>query len=91
MGDKDEIIIKRKGDKDSKVTIEIKDGQVFINGKPADDFDDDNLIIRRKRSGDEDMLCFALHVLLSAEERGIIVEMMVRFQNSISRSFFRKR
>jgi serine protease Do len=59
MGDRDEIIIKRKGDKDSKVVIEIKDGQVFINGKPADDFDDDNIIIKRKRNGDEDLFALA--------------------------------
>src|SRR5580765_8144009 len=59
LDDRDEIIIKRKGDKDSKVVIEIKDGQVFINGKPADDYDDDNVIIRRKRNRDDDMFALA--------------------------------
>lgn len=45
----DEIIIRHKSDKDAKVTIEIKNGQTFINGKPASDYQDANLaIIKRK-------------------------------------------
>lgn len=48
LSDYDEIVIKRKSDKDSKVTVEIKDKQVFINGKPVTDFDDDNLAVRIK-------------------------------------------
>jgi serine protease Do len=43
----DEIIIKRKSDKDAKVTVEIKDGQVFVNGKPVSDFSDDNVSVRK--------------------------------------------
>ena len=31
-----EIILLKKGGKDSKTTIEIKDGQVYVNGKKAD-------------------------------------------------------
>ena len=46
-----EIIIKKKGDKDSKFTVEIKDGQVLINGKPAEQFDDADISVR-KYSGD---------------------------------------
>lgn len=57
-GDNDEIIIKRKSDKDSKVTVEVKDGQVFINGKPVDEFEDDNLSIHR-RNADDDFFTFA--------------------------------
>ncbi|MBS1598193.1 MAG: PDZ domain-containing protein [Bacteroidetes bacterium] len=49
----DELIIKRKGDKDSKVTIEIKNGEVFINGKPAEEYDDDNISVRKRRGRDE--------------------------------------
>lgn len=49
LSDYDEIIIKRKGDKDSKVTVEIKNGDVFINGKPLSEFDDDNVSVRRKK------------------------------------------
>ena len=44
----DEIIIKRKGDKDGKVTIEIKDGEVKVNGKTLDDYEDDNISVRRR-------------------------------------------
>ena len=44
----EEIIIRKKSDKDTKITIEIKDGQVFINGKPADEYNDDNLSIRKR-------------------------------------------
>ncbi|HKH62868.1 MAG TPA: PDZ domain-containing protein [Flavitalea sp.] len=51
MGEYDEIIIKRKNaGKDGKVTIEIKDGEVKVNGKPLDEFDDDNLSVRRKQT-----------------------------------------
>ena len=45
----DEIIIKHKTDKDAKVTIEIKNGQVFINGKPSSDYNDDNLSISKRK------------------------------------------
>ncbi|HTQ63941.1 MAG TPA: PDZ domain-containing protein [Puia sp.] len=55
----DEIIIKRKGDKDSKITVEIKDGNLLINGKPADEFEDDNLSIIRRKDGDGDVFAFA--------------------------------
>jgi len=46
----DEIVIKRKTDKNSKVTIEIKDGKVFVNGKPVSEFNDDNLSVRKKKA-----------------------------------------
>ena len=49
MGEYDEIIIKKKGDKDGKVTIEIKDGEVKVNGKSIDEFDDDNISVRRRK------------------------------------------
>lgn len=49
LHDYDEIIIKRKNDKDAKVTVEIKDGQVLVNGKPVSQFDDDNLSVRKKK------------------------------------------
>jgi serine protease Do len=45
----DEIVIKRKSDKDVKVTVEIKDGQVLVNGKPVTEFDDDNISVRKKK------------------------------------------
>lgn len=45
----DEIIIKKKSDRDSKVTIEIKNGEVTVNGKPLSDYEDENtaVIIRK--------------------------------------------
>lgn len=48
-GGYDEIIIKHKTDKDAKVTIEIKNGQVLVNGKPASDYQDDNLAVTRRK------------------------------------------
>lgn len=47
----DELIIRKNGDKDSKVVIEIKDGDVFVDGKPLEDFENDNISVRRSRSG----------------------------------------
>jgi serine protease Do len=49
LHDNDEIIIKHKTGKDVKVTVEIKDGQVFVNGKPVSEFEDDNLSVRKKK------------------------------------------
>ena len=44
-----EIIIKRKNaDKDAKVTIEIKDDQVIVDGKPIDEYVDDELSIQQR-------------------------------------------
>lgn len=40
-----EIIIMRNSDKNSKITIETKDGEVFINGKPASEYKDDNVSV----------------------------------------------
>ncbi|WP_207512169.1 PDZ domain-containing protein [Longitalea luteola] len=50
ISDNEEIIIKRKGDKDAKVTIEIKGDDVTVNGKPLDEFDDDDIVIKKGRS-----------------------------------------
>lgn len=45
----DEIIIKRKnGDKDSKVTIEIKDDEVFVDGKPIDEYAEEDISVRKR-------------------------------------------
>lgn len=48
--DNEELIIKRKGDKDAKITIEIKGDEITVNGKPLDDFDDDNIVIKKGRT-----------------------------------------
>lgn len=48
-GDFDEIIIRKKGEKNSKVTIEINGEKVIVNGKPIESFDDVNVaVIKRK-------------------------------------------
>jgi serine protease Do len=52
-GEQTEIVIRQKGDKDTKLTLEIKNGNFFINGKPLEKFDDQNIIIE-KREFDED-------------------------------------
>lgn len=45
----DEIVIKRKGDKDIKVTIEIKGNEVYVNGKPVTEFEDSDVVIRKMK------------------------------------------
>ena len=40
-----EVIILKNGDKDQKLTIETKDGKVFINGKPASEFKDGDVTV----------------------------------------------
>jgi serine protease Do len=45
----DEVIIRHKGDKDAKVTLEIKNGEIFVNGKPASEYKDDDLSISKRR------------------------------------------
>ena len=45
----DEIIIRHKTNKDAKVTVEIKNGEVFINGKPASEYEDDNIAITKRK------------------------------------------
>jgi len=47
-----EIVIRQKADRDVKVTIEIKNGDYFVNGKPLEKFDDGNLIIIKKDMND---------------------------------------
>src|ERR1700761_3384999 len=44
-----EIIIRQKTNKDAKVTVEIKNGELFINGKPASEYEDGNLVITKRK------------------------------------------
>lgn len=44
-----EIVIKQKGDKDTKLTLEIKNGDFFINGKPLEKFDDQNIVVEKRK------------------------------------------
>ncbi|WP_298715943.1 PDZ domain-containing protein [Chitinophaga sp.] len=49
LGEYDEIIIKRKGEaKDAKVTVEIKDGEVLVDGKPIRDYQGENISVKRR-------------------------------------------
>jgi serine protease Do len=50
-----EIIIRQKGGKDAKITLEVKNGEYFINGKPLEKFDDQNIIVE-KRDIDVDVI-----------------------------------
>ncbi len=45
----DEITIRHKSGKDAKVTIEIKDGDVLVNGKPVNEFEDSTLSIHKRK------------------------------------------
>ncbi|HTS45215.1 MAG TPA: PDZ domain-containing protein [Puia sp.] len=53
LDDNDEIIIKKKGDKTNKVTVEVNNGQVSINGKPVE-FKDGHAYIDGKMIEDSD-------------------------------------
>lgn len=46
----DEIIIRKKENKNTKVTIEIKEGEVWVNGKPIEAFDDEILSVRKRKT-----------------------------------------
>jgi serine protease Do len=52
-----EIIIRKKGDKDTKVTIQINGDKVLINGKPMVEFNEDGITVNKRkiiiRDGDE--------------------------------------
>lgn len=49
LGAYDEIVIKRKNsDKDAKVTVEIKNGEIWVDGKKLDEYKDGNIIVQRR-------------------------------------------
>jgi serine protease Do len=70
--DNEEIIIKHKSDKNSKITIEINDGQVTVNGKPIQDFEDENFSVRKGRNDFEDMdnITFTAPKIVTSPFRG---------------------
>ena len=43
-----EIIIRKKGDKDIKITVEIKGDNITINGKPINEFKDGDITINKR-------------------------------------------
>lgn len=49
MGEYDEIVIKRKdSNKDAKVTVEIKDGEILVDGKKIEDYKDGSIIVQHR-------------------------------------------
>ena len=44
----EEIIIKKKGNEDEKMTIVVDGDKITVNGEPLAEFNDDNIIIRRR-------------------------------------------
>ena len=49
LGEYDEIVIKRNTTKDGKVTIEIKDGNVLVDGEKMDAYKDGDISVYRRR------------------------------------------
>lgn len=45
----DEIVIRKSGDKDVTLTLELKNDDIFINGKPLSDFRDDNISVTKRK------------------------------------------
>jgi serine protease Do len=50
VDDGDVIVVTKKGGKDSRTVIEVRDGEVTVNGKPLEDYKDGDVIIRRGRT-----------------------------------------
>src|SRR5438045_9405939 len=45
----DEIVIKQKNPgKDTKVTVEVRDGNVIVNGKPIEKFEDNEVTVKKR-------------------------------------------
>jgi serine protease Do len=44
-----EVVILKKDGKDSKITVEFKNGEVYINGKKPDEFKDENISVTKHR------------------------------------------
>ncbi|WP_291911690.1 PDZ domain-containing protein [Chitinophaga sp. CB10] len=49
LGEFDEIIIKRKGNSDGKVTVEIKNGEVFVDGQKVDNYNNPDISVFRRK------------------------------------------
>jgi serine protease Do len=55
-----EVVLLFRNKKDSKVTVEMKDGKVLVNGKPVTDFKSDDLTVSRpKRLGSSRVYAFS--------------------------------
>ncbi|WP_143309826.1 PDZ domain-containing protein [Chitinophaga vietnamensis] len=49
LGEFDEIVIKHKSDKDGKVTVEIKNGEMLLDGKKPDQFSNPDISVFRRK------------------------------------------
>jgi C-terminal processing protease CtpA/Prc len=49
LGEYDEIVIKPKNNQDGKVTIEIRDGEVWVDGKKMEDYQDGDISVYRRK------------------------------------------
>ncbi|WP_339070549.1 PDZ domain-containing protein [Chitinophaga sp. 212800008-4] len=49
LGEFDEIVIKHKSNKDGKVTVEIRDGDILVDGKKIDQYDDPDISVFRRK------------------------------------------
>ena len=43
-----EIVIRKNGEKDAKITVEMKGNDVLINGKPLSEFKDDDITVMKR-------------------------------------------
>ena len=50
LNEYDEIVIRQKKGGDTKVTVEIKDGDVIVNGQPIEKFEDDDVAVLKKKA-----------------------------------------
>lgn len=54
------IVIRKKGDKDVSIKVEVKGDKITINGKPLEEFKDDNVTVNKKKmtmwGGGDDMM-----------------------------------
>ncbi|UYQ93091.1 PDZ domain-containing protein [Chitinophaga horti] len=50
LGEYDEIILKRKDGKDGKVTVEIKDGEVYVDGKKISEYKGEDISVYHRRN-----------------------------------------
>lgn len=51
----EEIVIRKHGDKNAKITVEINGDDILINGKPISDFKDEDITIMKRKSYDNDV------------------------------------
>lgn len=53
-----EVIIIKSGDKEKKLTIETKDGEVFINGKPSSEYKEKDVSVIKQKFHDDNTIWY---------------------------------